>query len=134
MERMRELGLDTLTRIYNALTGNPPPLELAPARGDAIDRALDYYKSGILDYARKQQQQINLYARRGIKNYFEELEVELLAYFETIKGDIAQVIMRQLTHDIDAELNAELEKQRIIQDTYQFMTEEVGLEAQRAPA
>lgn len=134
VERMRELGLETLTRIYNALTGNPPPLEPAPARGDAIDRALDYYKSGILDYARKQQQQINLYARRGIKNYFEELEVELLAYFETIKGDIAQEIMRQLTKDIDAELNAELEKQRIIQDTYQFMTQEVGLEGQRTPA
>jgi len=134
MERMRKLGLDALTRIHNALIGNPPPLDTAPGRGDAIDRALDYYKIGILDYARKQQQQINLYARRGIKNYFEELEIELLAYFDTIKGEIAQVIMNQLTDDIDEELNAELEKQRIIQDTYRFMTQEVGLEARRAPA
>ncbi|MFM8445723.1 MAG: dynamin family protein [Methylococcus sp.] len=131
MERIAQLGMDALSRIHDVFVGQPAAA--ATEGGDAIDRALEFYKSGILDYARKQQRQINLYARRGIKNYFEELEIELLAYFETIKGDIAQVIMRQLTNDIDAELNAELERQRIIQDTYQFMTQEVGLEAPRAP-
>ncbi len=132
LQHMRNLGLDALSRIHNALTGNPPTLETTAARGDAIDRALDYYKTGILDYARKQQHQINLFARRGIKNYFEELEVELLTYFDSIKGEIAKMIMRQLTEDIDAELNTELEKQRIIKDTYQFMTSEVGLDLRRA--
>lgn len=127
IQQMRNLGLDALSRIHGALTGTPPPLESHPARGDAIDRALDYYKTGILEYARKQQHQINLFARRGIKNYFEELEAELLDYFDSVKGEIAKMIMRQLTHDIDAELNTELEKQRIIKDTYQFMTTEVGL-------
>ena len=73
-----------------------------------------------------------MFARRGIKNYFEELEVELLGYFDSIKGEIAQMIMRQLTADLDAELTAELEKQRVIKDTYQFMTNEVGLEMRRA--
>jgi hypothetical protein len=95
-------------------------------RGDAIDRALDYYKIGILDYAKKQQHQINIFARRGIKNYFEELELELLDYFDSIKGEIAKVIMRKLTEDLDAELDAEVAKQRIIKDSYQFMTNEVA--------
>ena len=130
--QMRELGLDALSRIHSAVTGAPPPLENERAKGDAIDRALDYYKVGILDYARKQQHQINMFARRGIKNYFEELEQELLAYFDAIKGDIAQMIMRQLTDDIDAELNQELQKQRIIKETYQFMTHEVGQDLHRA--
>ena len=130
--QMRELGLDALSRIHSALTGSPPPIETQTAKSDAIDRALDYYKIGILDYARKQQHQINMFARRGIKNYFEELEVELLAYFDSIKGDIAQMIMRQLTDDIDAELNAEIQKQRIIKETYQFMTHEVGQDLRRA--
>ena len=129
---MLKLGLDALSRIHSALTGSPPPIETQTAKSDAIDRALDYYKIGILDYARKQQHQINMFARRGIKNYFEELEVELLAYFDSIKGDIAQMIMRQLTDDIDAELNAEIQKQRIIKETYQFMTHEVGQDLRRA--
>jgi hypothetical protein len=73
-----------------------------------------------------------MFARRGIKNYFEELEQELLAYFDAIKGDIAQMIMRQLTDDIDVELNQELQKQRIIKETYQFMTHEVGQDLHRA--
>ncbi|NDE35672.1 MAG: hypothetical protein EB012_12625 [Gammaproteobacteria bacterium] len=47
-------------------------------------------------------------------------------------GDIAQMIMRQLTDDIDAELNQELQKQRIIKETYQFMTHEVGQDLHRA--
>lgn len=132
IQQMRNLGLDALSRIHTALTGAPPAIEATPARGDAIDRALDHYKIGILDYARKQQHQINMFARRGIKNYFEELEVELLGYFDSIKGEIAQMIMRQLTADLDAELTAELEKQRVIKDTYQFMTNEVGLEMRRA--
>ena len=130
--QMRELGLDALSRIHSALTGAPSPLENTSTKTDAIDRALDYYKVGILDYARKQQHQINMFARRGIKNYFEELEQELLAYFDAIKGDIAQMIMRQLTDDIDVELNQELQKQRIIKETYQFMTHEVGQDLHRA--
>jgi hypothetical protein len=132
IQHMRALGLDALSRIHSALTGAPPATESTATRGDAIDRALDYYKTGILEYARKQQHQINMFARRGIKNYFEELEVDLLAYFDSVKGEIAKMIMRQLTHDIDAELDAELEKQRIIKDTYDFMTTEVGQEMRRA--
>ncbi len=127
VEQLRQLGLDALGRIHNALAGGPLPLESVTPQGNAIDRALDDYKTGILDYARKQQQQINLFVRRGIKNYFEELEIELLAYFDSIKGEIAKMLMRQLTQDIDAELNIELEKQRIIKDTYQFMTHEASL-------
>ena len=134
IQQMRSLGLDALSRIHHALTGTPPPVESPVSRGDAIDRALEYYKTGILDYARRQQHQINLFARRGIKNYFEELEVELLAFFESIKSEIAQMIMRQLTGDIDAELTAELEKQRIIKETYNFMTFEVGNEVRKAEA
>lgn len=134
IEQLRALGLDALNRIHAGLTGAPVGVESLSVRGDAIDRALEYYKTGILDYARKQQHQINMFARRGIKNYFEELEQELLAYFDSIKGEIAKMIMRQLTDDIDTELNSELEKQRIIKDTYHFMTTEVGLELRRGEA
>ena len=132
--QIRQLGLEALNRIHGALTGTPPNLEVVVSQGDAIDRALDHYKSGILDYARRQQHQINLFARRGIKNYFEELEGELLYFFEQIRGDIAQMIMRQLTEDIDAELAAEFEKQKVIKETYEFMTQEVGLELRRSEA
>ena len=131
---LKKLGVEALNRIHGALTGTPPLLAATVTQGDAIDRALDHYKSGILDYARRQQHQINLFARRGIKNYFEELEAELLAYFDSIKGEIAQLIMRQLTDDIDTELNAEFEKQRIIRETYQFMTHEVGVELRKGEA
>ena len=58
----------------------------------------------------------------------------MLAFFESIKSEIAQMIMRQLTGDIDAELTAELEKQRIIKETYNFMTFEVGNEVRKAEA
>lgn len=131
IQQMRNLGLDALNRIHSSLTGSPHAAGISPARGDAIDRALDYYKAGILEYARKQQHQINMFARRGIKNYFEELEVELLAYFDSIKGEIATMIMRQLTDDIDAELNVELEKQRIIKDVLNFMSSESMLDVRR---
>lgn len=134
IQQLRKLGLDALNRIHHALTGTAAAPGSAPHAGDAIDRALEYYKTGILDYAHRQQHQINLFARRGIKNYFEELEVELLAYFDAIKGEIAMLIMRQLTDDLDAELTSELEKQRIIKDSYQFMTQEVSLELRRADA
>ena len=130
----KKLGIEALNRIHGALTGTPPLLAATITQSDAIDRALDHYKTGILDYARRQQHQINLFARRGIKNYFEELEAELLAYFESIKGEIAQLIMRQLTDDIDTELTAEFEKQRIIKETYQFMTHEVGMELRKTEA
>ena len=42
--------------------------------------------------------------------------------------------MRQLTDDIDTELTAEFEKQRIIKETYQFMTHEVGMELRKTEA
>ena len=132
--QLRSLGLDALSRIHGALTGTPPALPQSVNQGDAIDRALDHYKTGILDYAQRQQHQINLFARRGIKNYFEELEADLLSYFETVKSEIAQSIMRQLTEDLDAELSAEFEKQRIIRETYAFMTQEVGPELKRSEA
>lgn len=131
VDHLKSLGIEALNRVYGALTGTPPLLESTETRADSIDRALDHYKAGILDYARRQQQQINVFARRGIKNYFEELEAELLRFFEDSKSEIAQTIMRQLTDDIDTEMNAELEKQRIIRETYQFMTE-IGHELRRA--
>jgi hypothetical protein len=124
--QMLSLGLDKLTRIYSGLDEARQALSVSAGTSDEIDRALDSYKTGLLDYTRKQQRQINKFARRGIKNYFEELEEELLAYFESIKGEIAKVIMKQLTSDIDAELNAELEKQKSIKEAYQVVTAAVG--------
>jgi len=79
-----------------------------------------------VDYTRKLQHQINKFARRGVKNYFEELEEELLAYFDSIKAEIAKVIMKQLTNDIDTELNAELEKQKVIKNAFQMVTTSVS--------
>ena len=125
VQHLKSLGFDALARVHSALVGESHPVA-GQIRGDAIDRALDYYKIGILDYAKKQQHQINIFARRGIKNYFEELELELLEYFDLIKAEIAKVIMRKLTDDLDAELDAEVAKQRIIKDSYQFMTNEVA--------
>lgn len=127
IQQMKELGLEALSRVHSALNTGASVVSSSTTSGDAIDRALEYYMTGILDYARSQQHQINTFARRGIKNYFEELEMELLEYFETIKGDIAQKIMVQLTDDLDAELTAELEKQRVIKDTYLFVTQDAPI-------
>ncbi|MFO1418127.1 MAG: dynamin family protein [Methylotetracoccus sp.] len=122
MKQLLSLGLDKLTGIYKGLKDAPKALALPEGKADEIDRALECYKTGLLDYTRKQQRQINKFARRGIKNYFEELEQDLLDYFESIKGEIAKVIMKQLTSHIDVELNAELEKQKIIKDAYQAVS------------
>ena len=122
IQHLRNLGADALGRLHTALTGSQPVPETVTQRGDAIDRALEDYKTGILEYARRQQYQINMFARRGIKNYFEELETDLIAWFDSVKGEIAKRIMRQLTEDLDAELATELEKQRVIKDALSFMT------------
>ncbi|QSA96032.1 dynamin family protein [Methylococcus sp. EFPC2] len=125
VKQVLSLGLDKLLKVYGAIANVKQTVAEAGKSND-IDYALDYYKSGLMDYTRKQQQQINKYARRGIKNYFEELEEELLAYFEVKKSDIARVIMEQLTADIDSELGAELQKQKIIKDAYQVATERLA--------
>ena len=78
--------------------------------------------------------QINKFARRGIKNYFEELEDELLGYFDSIKGEIAKTIMQQLTRDLDAELKAELDKQKAVRDAYLVVTSAAGPERRSAEA
>lgn len=125
VKHMLSLGLDKLTKVYSSLSGAKQALA-APRKTNDIDYALDYYKAGLLDYTSKQQQQINKYARRGIKNYFEELEEELLAYFDAKKGEIAKVIMKRLTSDIDNELSAELEKQKVIKEAYQVVTQRIA--------
>jgi GTPase Era involved in 16S rRNA processing len=126
VKQMLALGLDKLTRIYSGLTEARQVLATPAGKADEIDRALDCYKTGLLDYTRKQQRQINKFARRGIKNYFEELEEDLLGYFEAIKGEVAKMIMKQITNDIDAELNAELEKQKVIKEAYQVVNAAIG--------
>jgi len=116
---MLALGIEKLTDIYVDLAETRQFLVSTVTRNDEIDRALECYRTGLLDYTRQQQRQINRYARRGIKNYFEELEQALLHYFEASKAEVAKVIMKQLTQDIDAELSAELEKQRVIKESFQ---------------
>ena len=116
---MLALGIEHLTDIYAGLAETRQLLTTATTRSSEIDRALECYRTGLLDYTRRQQRQINRYARRGIKNYFEELEQDLLHYFEASKAEVAKVIMKQLTQDIDAELSAELEKQRVVKESYQ---------------
>jgi GTPase Era involved in 16S rRNA processing len=116
---MLALGIEKLTDIYADLAETRQFLVSTVTRNDEIDRALECYRTGLLDYTRQQQRQINRYARRGIKNYFEELEQDLLHYFEASKAEVAKVIMKQLTQDIDAELSAELEKQRVIKESFQ---------------
>lgn len=125
VKQMLSLGLDKLSKVYGGLSGAKQALG-ASRRSNDIDYALDYYKGGLLDYTRKQQQQINKYARRGIKNYFEELEEELLAYFDAKKGEIAKVIMQRLTSDIDNELGSEMEKQKVIKEAYQVVTQRIA--------
>ncbi|MGI9213030.1 MAG: dynamin family protein [Methylococcaceae bacterium] len=116
---MLALGIEKLTDIYLDLADTQQLLMHPETRNNEIDRALECYRAGLLDYTRKQHRQINCYARRGIKNYFEELESDLLNYFESNKCEVAKVIMKQLTQDIDSELSAELEKQRIIKESFQ---------------
>lgn len=125
VKQMLSLGLDKLSKVYGGLSGAKQS-PVSPRKTSDIDYALEYYKTGLLDYTRKQQQQINKYARRGIKNYFEELEEELLDYFDAKKGDIAKVIMKRLASDIDKELGAELEKQKVIKEAYQVVTQRIA--------
>ncbi|WP_348759440.1 dynamin family protein [Candidatus Methylocalor cossyra] len=128
VKQMLALGVDKLAAIYQALAGAKKDAALSRQRDD-IDYALDHYKRGLLDYARGQREQINKYARRGIKNYFEELEEDLLHFFDAHKSHIAKVIMRQLSADIDVELQAELDKQRIIKEAYHEVYQVVSVRA-----
>ncbi len=87
-----------------------------------INQALDFYKDSLLEFIKQQQSQINQYAKRGIKNYFEELEVELINLFDARKEDIAQVIMEKIDSEIDGKLNTELKKQKVIKESYKVFS------------
>lgn len=88
-----------------------------------IETALSAYETQIIGFMRALRARINDYSRRCIKNYFEELETELVALFEQKEPEIATVIMEQLTADLDSEIGLELHKQQLYRDAYQYVSE-----------
>jgi hypothetical protein len=120
-EEVRRLPPEALRTIHAMGQGLPQHAFDQQRSLDAIDLALQIYKAGLLDYTRQQQSEINKFARRGIKNYFEELEGQLLAFFDAHKSAIAKMIMKQLTARLESDLSDELEKQRVIKEAYHIV-------------
>ncbi len=88
-----------------------------------IETALSAYESKIIGFMRALRTRINDYSRRCIKNYFEELETDLVDLFDRKEPEIATVIMEQLTADLDNEIGMELHKQQLYRDAYQYVSE-----------
>lgn len=92
---------------------------------ESVGWAIDFYKSALIEFVNQLQQQTNKYIRRSLKNYFEELERELLNLFETKRSDIAKVIMAKIVSEVDDRLGTELEKQKVIKEAYQVFSAEL---------
>jgi cell fate (sporulation/competence/biofilm development) regulator YlbF (YheA/YmcA/DUF963 family) len=90
---------------------------------EIIELALNLYEKKMIDFIQGQQATINEYTKRGIKNYFEELDKALLELFREKRFDINEEIRRRVTSNIDDELGFELKKQNAINDAYQTLTD-----------
>ncbi|MFP4348249.1 MAG: dynamin family protein [Desulfococcaceae bacterium] len=115
-----ELDDRKLKLLYSKINGNGRHmLHPNPSNGSNMEKVLKIYEGRIIDFIRDLQGKINDYTRRCIKNYFEELEEDLLALFEQNEPDIAAVIMEKLHTNIDDEIGLELRKQQIFTESYQ---------------
>ena len=115
-----ELDDRKLKVLYSKINGNGRHrLHPNPSNGSNMEKVLKIYEGRIIDFIRDLQGKINDYTRRCIKNYFEELEEDLLALFEQNEPDIAAVIMEKLHTNIDDEIGLELRKQQIFTESYQ---------------
>jgi hypothetical protein len=100
-----------------------PPRSGGNGHNRHIEIALAAYESRIIGFMRDLRTRINDYSRRCIKNYFEELETELVELFDRKEPEIAAVIMEQLEADLDSEIGLELHKQQLYRDAYQYVSE-----------
>jgi hypothetical protein len=115
-----ELDDRKLRLLHSKINGNGRHrLHAGPSNGSNMEKVLKIYEGRIIDFIRDLQGKINDYTRRCIKNYFEELEEDLLALFEQNEPDIAAVIMEKLHTNIDDEIGLELRKQKIFTESYQ---------------
>lgn len=94
-------------------------LPSSASNGSNMEKVLKIYEGRIIDFIRDLQGKINDYTRRCIKNYFEELEEDLLHLFEENEPDIAVVIMGKLSANLDDEIGLELRRQKIFTESYQ---------------
>ena len=86
---------------------------------DDIEFALKHYEDKILEYVRtKLRTSICRLSVRTIKNYFEEIEIELLKAISESKPDIAKIIMEEITTNIDGEIEFEAKRQELINAGY----------------
>ncbi len=88
---------------------------------EMIELALNLYENKMIDFIRGQQATINEYIKRGIKNYFEELDKTLLQLFRENRFEINEEIRRRVTSNIEDELGFELKKQNVINNAYQTL-------------
>ncbi len=115
-----ELDDRKLKLLYSKINGNGRHrLHAGLSNGSNMEKVLKIYEGRIIDFIRDLQGKINDYTRRCIKNYFEELEEDLLDLFEQNEPDIAAVIMEKLHTNIDDEIGLELRKQQIFTESYQ---------------
>ena len=119
-----ELDDRKLKLLYAKINGNGRHrLHANPSNGSNMEKVLKIYEGRIIDFIRDLQGKINDYTRRCIKNYFEELEEDLLDLFERNEPEIAAVIMEKLHTNIDDEIGLELRKQQIFTESYQEVSD-----------
>ncbi len=92
-------------------------------RDGIVEKALELYQQTMVEFVKGLHSQINEYFKMSVKNYFEELEGELLALFKGRAFDIQEFVKTKVASNIEGELGEELKKQAAIYEAYEMLTQ-----------
>lgn len=92
-------------------------------RNEIVEKALGLYQQTMITFVNGLHSQINEYFKMSVKNYFEELEGELLALFKDRAFDIQEFVKTKVASNIEGELGEELKKQEAIYEAYEMLTQ-----------
>jgi len=117
---------DTLEKYYSSCAESIDKLRNEnKSQEDTVEEALRLYQDQMIAFMQTLTPKINEYFKMSVKNYFEELQKDLLALFSKPdnKFDIQKFVEKKVTSNLEGELGAELRKQEAIQEAYETLTE-----------
>ena len=121
LDQLLELSADMLVKLYEEMTKVPAGMSYHGI-DDRIEKALQIYQEILKYFMSHLQQEVNKYAKRSIKNYYEELEQKLIQLFEDQEEEIAVVIWRRVKENLSNELDNEKRKRESINNAYQALS------------
>lgn len=119
--QLLELSADLLEKLYQEMSKQPSGMGYHGI-DDRIEKALQIYQDILRKFITDLQQKVNKYAKRSIKNYYEELEQRLLQLFEDKQEEIAVVIWDRVKENLKNELDNETRKREVIENAYQALS------------